>query len=159
MGALGQPLPIEAGAMDRCLVDTSWDHSLLLQGPGIQLPWRAREQPQQHTPVLALSPPSFYSMPPPFCFLHSLPQTTCPQVLVTRGGPQLRQFPCGCWGAWSRNPIGSSFQGVRLSSCSEVFSLGRLETKANHRLPFFVDSPWDSDRPEDSDEWERHPPD
>lgn len=100
-----------------------------------------------------------------FCVpsLGSPPQTTCPHNLhhrVFSGRTQLiSQFACGGWRALSRSPNASSFQGVRLSICSEMFSFEQLETKENHRCPFLIDPPWGPDRPEDSNEWERHPSD
>lgn len=95
--------------------------------------------------------------------LGSPPQTTCLHSLhhrVFSGWTHLiSQFACGGCRALSRSPNASSFQRVRLSVFSEIFSFEQLETKENHRCPFLIDPSWGPGRPEDSNEWERHPAD
>lgn len=119
-------------------------------GPGSSL---------SNTPCVGFaSSPVWLSKLPPSVHLPRPPATTSLSLGQLRVDPRLASFHVVV-GRLSRNANGSPFQGVRLSSCSEMFSFEQLETKENHRFPFLSDPSWDPDRPEDSDGWERHPPD
>lgn len=81
------------------------------------------------------------SMLPPLAHLSKPPAPTSSLLALHRVDPSLASFHVVVGGLLSRNPS------------------GQLETKENRRFPFLIDPPWDPVRPEDTDEWERHPPD